>query len=113
MGQLKDFLDEAYAIATGSCAFAAMKIKGNAQTIVAKLADISAADTKLKLQQSVTGGENDWADVPGSEQTLVALQTSHTWNVTGYPSGMLLRVYLTAGTDEAGSVNQIKMLSDE
>ena len=107
---LTKLLTSAYAIATGSCNFASMKAKGYT-VIVAELSDISAEDNKLKLQQSID--ESCWADVPSSEQTLQPAQTSHSWNISGYPRGMYFRVVLTAGTAEAGSVDQIKMLSDE
>jgi hypothetical protein len=111
MGQLKIYLEEAYEPANGNHAFGDMIVKGPAQIITVLMANIVAANNKLKLQQSADGSNYD--DIADSEVTIAAAQTSQSWNLYGLPRGASVRVYLTAGTNETGTIEQIKMLTDE
>jgi hypothetical protein len=103
--------DPNYAIATGDKEFDSMQTTGNLNVIIAVLTEIVNNDTTLELQQSVD--DSHWSLVPGSLQVIPAANPHHTWNVTGLPKGIYLRVAVRKGSAVAGVVNSIKMLSND
>ncbi len=100
-----------YAIATGDAEFESMQTTGSLNVIIAVLSAIANNDSTLELQQSVDNV--NWSMVPGSQVSIIAGTPHHTWNVTGLPKSIFLRVAVRKGTAAAGIVNSIKMLSND
>lgn len=100
-----------YAISNGDAEFESMQTTGNLNMITAVLSGIATADTTLELQQSVDN--INWSLVPGSSKALAIATPHHTWNVSGLPKGVFLRVAVRIGTAVAGVINSIKMLTND
>lgn len=81
---------------------------GSRSTFVALFSDL-AGGAEAKLQQSVDG--QHWSDLPNSETTLEASQTEQMWNDDITPRGTAVRIVV--GADATGSLEAIKLLSDE
>ena len=100
-----------YAIATGDKEFDSMQTTGNLNVITAVLNGIVNNDSTLELQQSVDN--SNFGMVPGSQVILAATTPHHTWNLTGLPKSIFLRVAVRKGSAVAGIVQSIKMLSND
>lgn len=101
----------AYAIATGDYEFPSMQTAGKHNLVTAALSGIANNDTTLELQMSLDG--INWSQVPGSLVAIPAGTPSHTWNVSGLPQSTFLRVVVRKGSAVAGTITDIKMLSND
>ena len=104
-------LTPAYAIATGDTAFAGMQVSGQHNMVTVELQDLAAADCSVELHQSIDA--NLWGLVPNSNQVLTPGQTSHHWNVSGLVEGSFVRMAMYKGSAAAGTINAIKLLSND
>lgn len=100
-----------YAIATGDAEFESMQATGNLNVITVGLSGIVNNDSTLELQQSVDN--QSWSMIPGSQVVIAAGTPHHTWNVTGVPKAIYIRVAVRIGSAVAGVINSIKMLSND
>jgi hypothetical protein len=98
-----------YDLAGGDFTSNSVQLAGSKIMTSAVLSDIIVSDIKLKLQQSIDG--ENWGDVPDSEVTIAAGQTSQSWNVIGLVRGSFLRLSGDVGSAVSGTVNDFKILS--
>lgn len=105
-------INPAYNIADGDTVFAPLQVSGSKNTVAVEMSDIDAGSPSLELEQSIDG--EAWGAIPGSLQVLSAGHPSHQWNVVGLMvHGAFLRVSLKSGASAAGSIEAIKLLSNE
>lgn len=100
-----------YAIADGDHEFEGMQATGKLTVITAVLDGIINDDSTLELQQAVDGV--NFSMIPGGQVAIAAGTPHHTWNVNGLPKGIFLRVAVRRGSAVAGSVTDIKMLTND
>lgn len=100
-----------YPIATGDAEFAAVQVEGGNIMITVGIAGIDSSDASVELQQSIENAT--WGLIPDSLKVLSIGQPSHTWNVRGLVRGAFIRVAVKKGTASAGTITNIKVLSNE
>lgn len=107
--QLKELRIESVIAANG--ATAGLKTEGSHNVAAVIVGEIETADVTVSLEQSVD--QTNWAAIPGSSKTLSIGQTCHMWNLSGVPSGLMLRVAYLKGTTVTGVLKFFKLLTSE
>ena len=111
MSQLKDFvIDLELTTKDGMLKeYAAQIAEGSDKiTVTIQYSDIDSNDVTTKLMQSVDG--EYFQDVEDSEVTLDPTNDSHTWNLAGFSSGLIIAVSLDKGSSTTSIVKAIKYL---
>ncbi len=98
-----------YDLVAGDYISNSAQLAGSKIMALAVLESIIVNDMKLKLQQSVD--DVNWGDVPDSEVTITAGQTSQSWNVIGLVQGARLRLSVDVGSAVSGLIKDFKILS--
>lgn len=95
-----------YELIDGDNVFAAVKVQASNVLIQLDYEGIDATDVTVELEQS-PNTKCKWDVVNDSQVTLDPNKLSHTYNIAGIASGVLLRIVLKTGTATTGILNSI------
>lgn len=87
---------ENYNLANGDHETEDVVSRGIAVAVQANFDSVAGNGLQAKLQESITGVADSFVDIPNSRVDISAGQTTHMWNLFGYPEGLHIRIKIIA-----------------